>query len=1036
MTAKNPPRPTACLRTPVGRIGLVGASLVSVTALMWGADAYADTTISSDTSTPIATSTANHGAPDNVVINSGVNVTPPGGAAVTVDSDNTVSNSGTIKIQDKNDATGILILGGHTGAVTNSGTITINETTTAADTNGDGVADGPFATGSNRFGIRLIGPGAFTGDISHQAAGSITVQGNDSAGISLESQLNGNLGVAGAITTTGDRSVGVRTQGVSGNVTLSGGISAAGQGAQAASIGGDVGGQILISGALASTGYRQPLRSNDPAAVAKLLPSDLLQGGPAVSIAGGAVTGVLIDTTGSISNNAGAPALLIGASGRSITFGNVGTGVDAYGVENRGAISGAGVYDKVAGTGLQIGGAGFGTVNTGGGVHNTGSITGSAAIADSTGALFGPGASAPLLQNDGTIAAISSNTSGQTARGVLIQAGATVTSLANSNAIAATVSGTSGDAIAIQDLSGSLISIQNTHSITSTLTSASGPAATGRAIAIDASANTTGVTLQQFDTSSGANLPSITGSILFGSGNDVANIQAGAVAGDIAFGAGANTLSLTGGAKVTGGLSDTGGTLALSIGSGALDITSTNAVSLSSLNLAGGSSLIFTADPKAGAATQLDVAGPAVLADGSKIGLNVTSLLQGSQTFTVIRASQLTAGAVDTSLLGSAPFLYTASLAANPAQGTVNLTIAEKSASQLGISNAAAQALNPVLAAVSQVPSLENAFLAQTNQSGFLAAFHQLLPSRSSAIFEMTAADTAAVGGAIDDRQSASGGAWIQEINYGAMDQGRDGLPGYHAWGVGLAGGYEAAFAPQAIVGLTVGASSDQVRELSQPETSKETVDLLEGGLYWRATAGRFSANARVGGDYLRINSDRAVAIVDPIQDAFSATASSRWNATALNARFRAAYEGQLGPMFLRPQIGVTYDQLHEDAHTETGGGPGVDLSVDARTSSRFSGFAGVSVGKVFGQQATWGPELLVGYRNVFSEDLGDTTARFVNGGDPFTLAAEKIGGSGFLAHLAFKGENGYGGFAVEGGAETRDGLTVYDVRLTAHLQF
>jgi uncharacterized protein with beta-barrel porin domain len=235
---------------------------------------------------------------------------------------------------------------------------------------------------------------------------------------------------------------------------------------------------------------------------------------------------------------------------------------------------------------------------------------------------------------------------------------------------------------------------------------------------------------------------------------------------------------------------------------------------------------------------------------------------------------------------------------------------------------------------------------------------------------------------------------------------------------------------------VTAGVSSDQIRELSQPDTSKQTADVLQAGLYWRATAGRFSANARVGGNYLRVTSDRAVAIVDPIASAFSATASSNWNATAVNARFRAAYEGQLGSMFVRPQVGVSYDRLNEDGHTETGGGPGVDLAVDARTSSRLSGFAGVAVGAVFGQQATWGPELLVGYRNVFNEDLGDTTARFVAGGDPFTLAAEKINGQGVAAHLAFKGENGYGGFAIQGGAETRDGLTVYDVRLTAHLQF
>ena len=38
--------------------------------------------------------------------------------------------------------------------------------------------------------------------------------------------------------------------------------------------------------------------------------------------------------------------------------------------------------------------------------------------------------------------------------------------------------------------------------------------------------------------------------------------------------------------------------------------------------------------------------------------------------------------------------------------------------------------------------------------------------------------------------------------------------------------------------------------------------------------------------------------------------------------------------------------------------------------------------------------------------------------------------------HLALKGENGSGAFAIEGGAETRNGLSIYDLRLAGHVQF
>lgn len=1036
MTGKFPPRGPNGGRAASGNPRKISASFVSLSALIWATQAFADTTVSNDRTTPINTSSANNGAADNVVINSGASVKPPSGAAVTLDSNNTVSNSGTIQIQDKSDSTGILVLGGRAGSVSNAGTITINETTTAADINGDGVPDGPFAIGANRFGIRLIGSQPFIGDISHLATGTITVQGNDSAGISLETGLQGSLSSLGAVTVTGDRSVGLRSGAVSGSVTVGGAVSAVGQGAQGVVIGGDVGGAFSVTSSVSATGYRVPVRSTDATAVAKLIASDLLQGGPAVSVAGSVGGGVLIDTTGVAAASSAAPGLQVGAVGRDITLGNVGTGTDAFGIEIRGTASGAGVYDNVSGAAVRIGVTGGGAVNTGGGLHITGSAIATGVIADATSVQLSSGANVPLLQNDGAITASITNASGNTARGLLILAGAHAPALANSSSITATVNGTSGDAIAVQDLSGTLTSIQNTKTITASIVAPTGSVASGRTIAVDVSANTSGVSLLQYEPSGGTTSPTITGQVLFGSGNDRADIQAGTVTGDIAFGAGDNVLNISGGAKVTGGLTAQGGTLALSITSGALQINSTNALNLTSLNLGGQSALTLTVDPEASANTTLNVAGPATLSDGAKLGLRFTSLQQGSATYTLIRASQLTAGTLDTSLLGAVPFLYNASLSTSAAQGTVSAVISRKTADQLGLSAAAAPALDPILQALDRQTPLRDAILAQTDSAGFKAAYDQLLPSRSSAIFQLSTAQGDAVGRALDDRQSGFSGAWIQELNFGASENARDGLPGYRAWGVGLVGGYEAALSPLAILGLTLGASSSQVRELAQPNTGKLTAETLEGGLYWRASAGRFSANARVAGGYLSMTGDRAVAINAASSSGFAATASSRWNGWTTNGRLHVAYDAELGPVFLRPQLGVDYAQLSEDGHTESGGGAGVDLTLQQRTSSRTSGFAGVAIGTVFGEQATWGPELLIGYRDVVGEKLGATTAQFVSGGSPFTLPAEQIGGQGFAAHLSFKGENGYGGFAVEGGGEMRDGLAIYDLRLTAHLQF
>ncbi|MFD2577820.1 hypothetical protein ACFSTD_02605 [Novosphingobium colocasiae] len=101
-----------------------------------------------------------------------------GGTAVTMDSNNAVSNAGKILVNpasNANGGAGIVANAGTTGDIVNSGTITIDEPYVATDTDNDGDLDGPYALGSGRYGIRTLGD--HTGKISN--SGTISVEGND-----------------------------------------------------------------------------------------------------------------------------------------------------------------------------------------------------------------------------------------------------------------------------------------------------------------------------------------------------------------------------------------------------------------------------------------------------------------------------------------------------------------------------------------------------------------------------------------------------------------------------------------------------------------------------------------------------------------------------------------------------------------------------------------------------------------------------------------------------------------------------------------
>ncbi|HXA38110.1 MAG TPA: autotransporter outer membrane beta-barrel domain-containing protein [Phenylobacterium sp.] len=1037
----------------LARILLAGPAMVSASALLWAVPALAQTTpsttISSNTATPVKTSTAG-----DVTINSGASIKPPSGVAVTIDSSNSLTNNGVIMFQNLDNVTGVLANGGNAGFITNNGTIEVDDTSTTT-TDSNGIVHGPFANGTNRFGIRVVGPGAFTGDISNGSIGNITIKGDNSAAMSIEANLVGALSNLGTISVAGTNSFGIRTTGsVSGAVTLSGTLTAAGQGVQGANFGGDIGGQLLINGAISSTGYRYTTRSTDPTFLGHLAADDLLQGGSAVTVGGSVAQGILVDaitttdsTTGLTSTVAGsitsfgqAPALVVGgASGRNITLGNVGTTTDAFGIEIKGSVLGSGVYDGVSATGMQLGVTGGGTVNTTGGVRIVGSVGASSYAASST-AITMNGVIAPVFRNEGAIASVmNSDAAGAASTGVAIGAGSNVSVYQNAGTLTASVAGQKADVIALVDHSGTISDVENIGTISATRTlSTAGAPVTGKNVALDLSANTTGVRLLQDAPSGDTLVPSITGSVLLGSGADQVQILAGTLTGNLDLGAGANSLTIDNGASVKGNLDAAGGTVALAVNNGTLQINDTSHLKLTSLNLGSTSTLIVTADPNAGQATNLNVAGTATLASGAKIGVRLASILPGTSTFTLIQATQLNAGTVDSSLLGTTPFLYTTNLTTNAAAGTVNATLTLKTAAQLGLPSTTAAAYNPLIANIVKDAGLEGALLAQTSRSGLINLYNQLMPNHSGSLFNTIAANVSAFARPLDDRQDPQGGGfWMQETNAGVFAKGQTDDPGYKAWSFGVVAGYEVPRTPLGILGVTFGGGTNAVYPDNVDSAEDLHANLIDAGVYWRMTKGAFSANMRVGADYAQISSVRVVEVLGGDGLAVNRVANGHWSAFGVNARAAASYEAHVGRnLYIRPQGNIEYMRLAEGSYTETGGGDGMDLSVASRTSSRLTTFAGVAVGALYGPDKSWGPEALVGYKAVVSDVLGTTTARFVAGGDAFTLRADDISGQGAVAHFSLKGENGSGGFALETGAEARSGLNIYDLRLAGHIQF
>ncbi|WP_293901379.1 autotransporter outer membrane beta-barrel domain-containing protein [Phenylobacterium sp.] len=969
--------------------------------LLWAATAAAEAKITTATTAPVRTSTAASGRPDSVTIDTTGTIAPTApGAAVTVDSAHAVTNNGAISFNNVSGATGIAINSGVSTTVTNAGAINVVEDYSATDTNGDGNLDGPFAQGSGRYGIRATGPAPVTGAIV--SSGAISVEGNDSVGISVETRLNGSLTSSGAITVLGDRTVGVRAASVSGDVSITGSIGVTGAGATAVQLG-DVGGTLLVRSAITATGYRNLTRQTD-AVRALFGADDLLQGGPAVSVTGSVGHGILLDVaadttqaTAAITSASAAPALDIGGPAAT-TIGAVGTGDQAFGLINRGSITGAGVNDGVAAIGLRIGRAGGGTVTVQGGINNqAGTIVGRANGAQATALLLNPGAVVTTFRNSGTVGAEQN--------------------------------GGLHDARAIVDLSGTLALVQNSGAIKAVVNPVTGVAQTGRAIAIDLSANTTGAVVRQAKVNT-TDAPSIGGDVLFGSGDDRLELLGGSFAGTMNFGAGADTLILDGGATAAGRIVDGDGRLAIDVRSGTLAVANAETVKISSLNLGATGVLAFNIDPTV-TTIRLKVAGAATIVTGAQVAVTLASLSRGAKSFQVVQAGSLTVGQAGATLAG-APYLYAASLRADTAAGALYVDLRPKTAVELGLNRSGREAYGAVFEALDKDAKIEAAFLGQATKAGFQGLYDQMLPDHSGGTLMSAAAVSQAVSQAVAEPlkidKDAATGVWAQEIAFN-LRRDRADAAGFLSQGFGFAAGLDLQGQSNAL-GANVSFVTTDVKDRGAAAGEQVSMNVLGAGLYWRLDGGPLQATVRGGVGYAFLSGDRR--LVSSTLDLRAKSDSGAWMADGYAG---AAYAWRLGGFYARPQLSASYLRLSEGGYHETGGGTGFDLSVDRRTGDLLTGEALMSVGWRFGDEVYWAPEVTAGYRAKLAGGPAKTTARF-DGGATFTLDPEDAFKGGAVVRAGIRGGSGLALYTLSGGATVDKDYREYDVRAVIRFQF
>ncbi|MDB5686500.1 MAG: autotransporter beta- protein, partial [Rhizorhabdus sp.] len=972
--------------------------------------------------------------------------------------------------------------------IINSGKIVVDESYTPTDADNDGDLDGPLATGARRTGI-LTG-GGFIGNISN--SGTITIEGNDSAGIALGGPLTGTFTSDGTIAVTGDRSVGIGTGDISGAVRIAGSISAQGKDAQGVVIGGNLGGALVVQGTIVATGYRN---TTPPSDVTKLDADDLLQGGPALNIAGNVAGGIILavppkdssatdndedkdgiddakEGSASVTSVGSAAAVQIGAADHAVTVGAVAGNANGHGLVIDGAVAGLGTYAGVNGNGLVIGGLG-GTVSIAGGATINGSVqatatgTGGKAIA----VRIGSGATVPEIRVAGTVSAATGSTTTSKATAIAIDAGASVGAIRNSGTIRATAGGTDGAATAIVDASGGLKLIENSGTI-----SASGAlASSDRNIAIDLHL-TNGATVRQTAVAAGVTAPSIKGDVLFGSGNDLFDLADGSMAGTARFGTGVNTLALSGDATFAGqaifgagndamtlagtsvfvGTADFGGGadtlvlsgsshfvgtfansqgLALSVASGTLDLTNKGAVSLASLSVGAQGVISVNVDAAAHTNTVYQVSGNASFAAGSKVAVRLANVADSEGRYTIVKAGSIT-GAANLGATALLPFMYKSSIVAGANANEIALDISRKTTGELGLNRSQASAYDAIYKALDKDTKVAGVFLDIADGDRFRRSVRQMLPDHAGGTFETVTQGSRATARLLADPnpQMIGGegwGGWFQQVAWGTSKN-LDETAAYDVSGWGASGGGEVRTGYGAF-GVSLAYLNGRDADGGTDNRVLSTQYELAG--YWRGRWGPFAANARASAATINFRGTRYFNGVIG-SEAVSRTAKGKWNGKLYSAGGGASYELRHGKLTLRPIVAIDYYRLSEDGYSEAGGGKAFSLIVSGRTSDELAASGTVAAGLDFGGEeveAGWfRAEIEAGRRQLVGGSLGNTTARF-DGGTAFTLVPEDRT-SGWVARLRGVGGNSQFQLGGEVGAEQQQGRAALSLRVSLQM--
>ena len=966
--------------TKLSKSFIIALQLVSFTCL----SSYAQVvTISDERNTPINTATANGESTADIVIDTDGSIVIDTGTAITIDSNNDVTTSGNIDNNAQDSAIGINI------NVPDSGNrisdLSINDRINIS-TQGDN-----DNLGSNNYGLLVEGDGTLQGNIFFDGLGDIRLFGDNSAGVSIESNLLGDL-TLDTISVTGDNSNAIEIFGdVTGDVSTNANIDAFNLNNHGVYIGGNITGSLKNRGAIqtgtdSSFNFYTNITTPAVSGIASLRISSNVTGGFENRIVYFDVNGDEIDVaesepiaglssnTSSIAALGGGHAVLItpekigDASWTDITIGNSNSFYGDYSFVNQGTIRSRGANSGQDSTAILISGAtkdttAYSTTFTDGFYNGLwGNIDSEALDANSTALNIGVDTSIPEIVNNGIMSSRSLTTFddedirsgfGGNSYGINLASSSEVNRIENNGTINVIAAGASTSAFGIIDNSGTVTEFRNTGILRATTDADS----SGNAIALDLSNNNTTIDLY----SAGQ----IGGDVILGDGvnsievvglseteiSDAKQISIDdgvpeelylprlvrGIDGILTLGASSSTLNMTGNAVIEGGIISLNGNLNVTLNDQSeLRVPSNNGLYAENITINDQSVLVVEIEGDGFFTGGVDASGSVVFGPESQLSIEISSLVGVENTFEIINSNGLTIDQ-DTNIFNSNEQVFIYDINSEIDATSVTVELRRKSAQQLG--------LNQNLSAIYEgsIPALiDNADIASeissiTTEEDFNRIYSQMMPNNLSQasrqiLVNSNSLTMGAVAGHLDNLRL------LKYVADGPLESGQ----GFWVQQYGSMYDYNDNIDEKAAYGLTFGLAAGY--EIAVTERGAIGISLAKNFADIKidnAGASRVGMeNTQVGlygAIWLKkffLQGQANIGLLDfesdrdVVFDDFTRTSMGKWDGLQYSSNLKVGYQLGMGNFSLTPSAIINYTNITQDPYTETGGGGGIDLSV------------------------------------------------------------------------------------------------------------